>query len=130
MAKMFAIAPMSGGQPDTSPLVAGTDYRGYVFCDQIGNFGAYLFSGTGAQLIALNALPSVIGLVAVTDNGNVRWAELDDLFPNATRTRINTWLTNRGLQTIPAGWTNRRVVREIFERLNDKFSLDSFDVAD
>jgi hypothetical protein len=48
----------------------------------------------------------------------------------AIRTRLNTWLTNRGYPNIPAGWTYRRVVREIFERINPHFSLDNFDVAD
>ena len=128
MPKIFSLVRMSSGQPDFDPTV--TPVHGWVHCDSIGNWGAYLVSGTAAQLTALNALPQVVGLVAVTEAGDVRWAELDNNLPAAIRTRLNTWLTARGYPTIPTGWSNRRGVREIFQRFNARFDLAAFDVAD
>lgn len=120
--KAFALARMAGGQPDIDPTV--TPYHGYVLCDRIGNtgWGAYLFSGTGPQLVALDAHPQVVGIAAVT--------QLDDQVGSAVRTKINSWLSNRGQPTIPAGWSNRRVVREIYKRANARFDLNNFDVAE
>jgi hypothetical protein len=128
MAKMFALCQMSGGSPAVD--FSATPIRGYVLCDQVASWGAYLFSGTGAQLTALAAVPEVVPIVAVTENGGTKWAELDGTIAPAVRTKLNTWLTNRGYPNIPAGWTYRRVVREIYERINPHFSLDNFDVAD
>jgi hypothetical protein len=128
MAKLFCIVPIVGGAPDVDPSV--TPYKGYVLCDQVGGFGAYLFSGTGAQLTALNALPQVVGIVAVTENGGTKWAELDGTIAPAVRTKLNTWLTNRGYPNIPAGWSYRQVINAVYQRVNDRFSLDNFDVAD
>jgi hypothetical protein len=119
---------MVGGAPDVD--ASATPYKGYVLCDQVGGYGAYLFSGTGAQLTALNALPQVVGIVAVTENGGVKWAELDGTIAPAVRTKLNTWLTNRGYPTIPAGWSYRQVINAVYQRVNGRFSLDAFDVAD
>jgi len=128
MPKLFAIVPIDGAFPAIDRSV--TPYNGYILADQVGNYGAYLFSGTGAQLIALNALPNVVGIVAVTQNGDVRWAELDGTITPAVRTKLNTWLTNRGYPSIPAGWTNRQVVDAVFKRINPNFDLDNFDIAE
>lgn len=126
MTKAFALIRMVGGSPDIGEL----PYFGYVLCDRIGatNWGAYLISGTGAQLSAIDALPSVMGIVAVTQAGDVRWAELDDNIAGAARTKLNNWLTARFRPTIPAGWTNRRVVREIYQAANAHWNLASFDI--
>jgi hypothetical protein len=128
--KAFVLARMVGGQPDIDQTE--TPYHGYVLCDRIGStgWGAYLFSGTGAQLTVLDALPQVVGIVAVTQNENVRWAELDDQVGGAVRTKLNNWLSNRGQPTIPEGWSNRRIVREVYKRANANFDLNNFDVAE
>lgn len=126
--KAFAIIRMQGGQPEINP--EETPYHGYVLCDQLGQWGAYLISGTPAQLRAIDKLSHVYGICAVTESGDVRWRELDDAMTDKIRNRLNTWLENRGQQTIPEGWSNRRVVRAIFRRFNAHFDLDRFDVAD
>lgn len=128
MPKLFAICQMEGGMPQVD--FQATPVKGYVLADQIGGFGAYLFSGTGPQLVALNALPQVVGIVAVTESGDTRWAELDGVIAAAVRTRLNTWLTARGYPTIPAGWTYRRVIEAVYKRLNDHFDLGWFDIAE
>ena len=123
---MFAVSRMVGGSPDLGNPVP--PYHGYVLTGQVGQYGLYLFSGTPAQLAAINALPNVIGLFLLRTTGEgmnvVRWAEIDDGFATAARTRLNTWLTNNGKPTIPDGWTNKRVVKKLFEH------LDSAGVAD
>jgi hypothetical protein len=126
--KAFAIIRMSGGSPDIEEL----PIHGYVLAFHTPNYnwGGYLLSGTGPQLNALNSLPQVFGIVAVTEDGDVRWAELEGACPAAVRDRLNTWLTNRGYPNIPSGWTYRRVIREIFQRVNEHFDLDAIDVAD
>lgn len=117
---------------DTSPNIdsVATPYTGYVLCGQVAGWGAYLISGTGAQLLAIDALPGVVGLVAVTESGDKKWPELDGEIASAVRTKINNWLSNRGWPTIPLGWTYKRVVREIFTRISDRFDLNVFDVKD
>lgn len=126
--KAFAIIRMSGGQPEIDPVA--TPYHGYVLCDQVAGWGAYLVSGTPAQLSAIDQLAHVYGICAVTESGDVKWAELDGVCSEAVRTRLNTWLANRGYPTIPAGWTYRQIVRAVYQRVNTHFDLDRFDVAD
>lgn len=127
---MFAIARMVGGQPDIDQ--EATPIKGYVLCDQVANFGAYLFSGTGAQLSALDALPQVVGICAVTENGNVKWAELDGVVAAGVRTKLNTWITNNrhAWPLIPAGTAYRQILQVLYKRFNGKFDLSVIDVAD
>lgn len=128
MPKLFAIVPIVNGTPDIDRAV--TPYVGYVLCDRVGAHGAYLISGTGAQLIAINALASVIGLVVVTQAGNVRWTELNGVISLAVRTKLNTFLTNQGYPTIPAGRTYRQVINAVFQRVNARFDLSNFDISE
>lgn len=125
MAKLFCIAQMIGGVPNID-----LPYTGYVLADQLGNFGAYLISGSTQQLLDINALPQVVGIVAVTDNGNVRWTELDGVISSSVRTKINNFLTTRGLPNIPANWTYRQVITAVFQRFNTRFDLGGMDVIE
>ncbi len=124
----FAICRMAGGLPDIDFMA--TSVFGYTIGGVIGQFGAYLWSGTAAQLAALNALPQVVGICALTTAGDVRWAELDGKIAAAVRNRLNIWLGAQGYPTIPADWSNRQVVEAIYKRMNDRFDLGGIDVAD
>lgn len=128
--KAFVLIRMRGGRPDID--FEQTPIPGYVLADQIRNtgWGAYLVSGTGVQLLALDALPQVVGIVAVTEDGNVKWGELENPVDANVRQKLNTWLSSQSHPTIPDGWSNRRVVREIYERANAHFDLDQFDIAE
>ena len=121
------LAQLNGGMPDIDPTV--TPYHGFIRCGDLAGWCGYLVSGTGAQLLAIDALPGIVGLVAVTEDGDVKWPELAETIAAAVRTKLNTWLTNHGQQTIPADWAYRRVIRELYERMNPDFDLDNFDVA-
>jgi len=128
--KAFAIIRMSGGQPEINPETH--PYHGYVLADVIPgtNYGAYLVSGTPGQLQDINSLSHVLGICGVTEDGNIRWAELDGVCAAQTRDRINTWLENHNHPTIPDGWTYRRIIKEIYKRANEHFDLDRFDISD
>lgn len=134
MAKMFAISTHIGGTPIinmTDPTGANyTPCTGWVQCGTIGQYGAYIFSGTGDRLLAINALSNVIGLVAMTESGNVRWAELDGTITVAQRTKWNTWLSARGYPTIPVGATYRAIVMAVYKRLNNLWDLQTHDILD
>lgn len=130
MPHLFAICNMIGGSPN---IPASTPVKGYAHFDTLGQYGAYIFSGTAAQLAALNALPNVIGLVAMTGktDNDKEWLELDTVIAAGVRTKINTWLTARGFTNIPAGWTYKQVVRAIYQRFNSRFDpLEAVFVTD
>lgn len=128
MPKLFCLCTMTNGQPDIDSIA--TPYKGYVLCDQVGGHGAYLFSGTAGQLTTINGLANVVGIVAVTQAGDVRWAELDGVIAAGVRTKLNTWLTARGHPNVPAGWSYRQVVTAVFQRINGRFDLNQFDVVE
>jgi hypothetical protein len=70
--KFFCLTRVAGGAPDIGQL--GTDYTGHVQVDSVGSWGAYLISGSGAQLTAINALPQVIGICS----GDREWGEVGE----------------------------------------------------
>jgi len=108
-----------------------TPYHGYVRLagDPIGQWYGYLVSGTGPQLLALDALDNVEGLVAVrTGDGGLHWPE-EDMEANL-RVRLNTWLTNRGYETFPEGLTYKQWVIRLFRLFNKDFTLNRFSVKE
>jgi hypothetical protein len=129
MPHLFGLCRIEGGDPLIDRRV--TPFYGAVHDATVGNWAAYLFSGTGAELTALAALPvaQFVPIVAVTKSGDVRWAELDGVITTAVRNKLNTWLTNRSLPNIPTGWTYKQVVIGIFKRLHANFDLDNFYVV-
>lgn len=124
---MIAIVDTVGGLPKINTQT--TPYIAHALIWKAGNYGLYLFGGTAAQLTALNALPEVRGLCAMTENETVKWAELDGVITTAVRTKLNTWLTARGYPNIPAGWTYRQVARAIIRRLR-AYGEDTDEAAD
>ena len=128
MPHLLAVVDMIGGAPDVD--FQATPVTGHVFIFQTANFGLYMFGGSAAQLTALNALPKVRGLVAMTENETVKWAELDTVITTAVRNKLNTWLTARGYPTIPAGWTYRQVIRALLRRMRGSFGEDTDNWAD
>jgi hypothetical protein len=118
----IAVIRVEGGLP----VIAQADppYTNWVSMGDLpGNFGLFMVSDTLPRLAAADNLPGVYGICAMTKSGDVQWAELDNVITPAMRTKINAWLAAHGYPTIPAAWTNRRVVTEILKRINDKFDL-------
>jgi len=125
---MYAISRMQNGQPKD---VTFEIVHGWVLIGEFDVYGAYLFSGTASQLIAVNALPSVVGICRATV-GDTVLPELNDTITPSVRTKINNYLTSIGKDyQIPAGATNAQVIKRIykyfrgtFESLNDDWVKD------
>ena len=125
----IAVIRVEGGLP----VIAQADppYTNWVSMGDLpNNYGLYMVSDTLPRLAAADNLPGVYGICAMTKSGEVQWAELDNLITPAMRTKINIWLSAHGYPTIPATWTNRRVIREILTRINAKFNINNFFVAE
>ena len=120
-----AVIKQEGGFPVITQ--AAPPYTNYCSLGDLpGGWGLYLVADTQARLIAADAIPGVYGICLITEDGDVKWAELDNLITPVMRTKINTYLSNRGYPTIPATWTNKRVVRAILDRINPSFKLEDF----
>ena len=128
--RAFAIIKQVGGSPDLDREV--TNYHGFVLCAQYQSWGLYLVSGSPAQLLAIAALPAskVVPLCLVSTNESERFPELRDTVLAATRTKLNTWLTARGLPTIPVQATYMQILDAIAKRLNPAWTLEGHDVMD
>jgi len=129
--KAFTLIRMNDGRPDLPPAAQGR--VNWTLCDRIGGtgWGAYLVAATKAVLQGLEEQwDGFIGIVAVTEDGDVHWGELENPCADVVRARLNAYLTNHGYRTIPDGWSNRQVVREIYERANDRFDFRAIDIMD
>jgi hypothetical protein len=129
--KAFALIRMVGGQPDLPEAAQGL--VNYTLCDRIPgtSWGAYLVAATGANLQDLDTLwGGFIGIIAVSDSGDVHWGELENPAAEDVRSRLNTWLDARDMTLIPEQWTNRQVVRAIFREANQRFDFRAIDIMD
>jgi len=129
---LYAVTEMVGGQPNINNLPL-TGYALSAGPFGAGNWSLYLFSGTLAQLTAIGSLANVLPLAGMTDNGIIKWPELNNTITTAIRNKWNTWLTARGKPTIPAGWTYKQILIkavEYIKRLDDDWSLDGCWVKD
>ena len=134
MAKAFLLIRVVDNAPDIPAAILAAGPINWVLCDIKGHtppLGAYLMAASGAQLLALNDLPYCLGIVGVTENGDVKWGELEGEAEQATVDRLNTWLETNGYNVqVPGGWTYRRLVRELYQFFNDRFDLRNFDIMD
>ena len=89
---MYAIAKMSNGMPD----LGGLPYYGFVHIGRVGDWGAYLFSGTPAQLSAIAAAEGVIVLAERTDTEGEQWTERVQDMLCVRAVKVNEWLSNEG----------------------------------
>ena len=116
---MYAVVKMQGGTPVVDTELA--PYHGFVHIAQKGNYGVYLFSGTGAELVEVGKLPTVVPLVGMTDDGISKYTELSDTIIPYVRNKANAWLTELELPLIPEGWTYRQLLTKL---------VDVFEVTD
>lgn len=129
--KAFALIRMDAGQPAVN--FQDTPIHGYALASRVPgtNWGAYLVSGTGPQLLAFDALPQVLGILAFTRTGQHHWGpSMDNTIPQPTLTRLNAWLSNHNQPTIPPTWTYRQLIIAAFTRFNSHFDLDVLDVSE
>lgn len=125
----LAVIKQEGGLPVISQ--ANPPYTNWVSMGDLpDSFGLYLVSDTAARLVAADSISGVYGICAISQTGDIKWTELDSVITAAARTKINSFLSARGYPTIPAGWTNKQVVKAILTRINDKFDINDFWVVE
>lgn len=112
----------SKGAPDV-----GTGYSGFVHIGNLpGAYAAYVITGTGAQLLAIQGHANFLVGVQVTEAG-VRWSELNATLPAGVRTTINNWRQANGQSNISVGTT----WLQVFKFAANHFDLSgNFDVFD
>ena len=119
--RAYALIRMDGGRPAIGEL----PLRGYCLGASRQDWGMYMIAGTIAQLAAVNALPlsDFVGICTVPNIGEV--------VTPTVRTNLNDWADAEfpSLPTLPAGWTNRQVIIELFQRANTYYVHDAFGLA-
>jgi len=126
--KMFCIVKKTSSDPELDRTL--TPYTGHGYIGAFGQWAGYIISGTKSQLQAINALPQVYGLAYVTEAEGAHWTELDNAIAPAMRNKVNTWLTANAQAIIPAGWTNKKVIKAIMLKMNPIFEWGQHDIMD
>jgi hypothetical protein len=118
---------MVGGVPNLGELGVDT----YVLGAVQGEWGLYLLSDTRENLAALDALPSVCGIVTIATDGAIGTTPwLDAVCDQERLDALNAWLVADGLSPIPAGQTYRQVIAATGAQANVAFDLDRWDVLE
>lgn len=127
--KQFILVPVEGGVPVID--FEETPYHGYVLCDVKDGMGAYMFSGSPTQLLAIRNLPDTIQLVwwNETEDGKNKEVALSRPLAGNVRIALNAWLTDMGEDTIPAQNEGRGVLMSVYGFFNEHFNIDNFDVV-
>ena len=124
----LALIPHTGGIPQID--ATATPYAGSLFIGEKAGYGAFLISGTLAQLQALAALPNVYGICLLTTTTTAKWAEMDNAILPALRTKLNVLLTSKGITNIPVGMTNRTIVGILIKQFNVNVDMKNEWVSD
>lgn len=120
--RLFAVLPMTSGAPAIDAEVY--PYYGFVLCDESDGYGAYLLSGTAAQMEAIGALDEVYAIAFVTESDEEKWPELDEVVKPQVRAKLNRFLAPLGWPIIPAQQMARQAVERVFSRFNADFVLN------
>jgi hypothetical protein len=110
-AKAYCIAKIVNGQP--AWVESELDFRAYAMRCRKGNWGIYAVSGTGAQLVAIDAHPDVYGICTFNN--------IDEVMDSTLRANLNQFILDKGIHDtwqIPEDWTARQVFRKIVEYFN------------
>ena len=120
--RAYAIIKTTCGAP---ALPEGVELQGFALGAAAGDWGMYQIVGTSGQLQAVGALDigQAVGISAL--------ANLAEVMGAATRARIDAWADANfpSLPSVPAGWTNEQVVRELYGRANSHYVHEAFFIA-
>ena len=124
--KAFALLKMTGGLPD----VDGLPYCGHVLCAQIGEFGAYMITGTGPELLAIKnlGLNRVVPICVFTEDGPSYRPELDEHLTQAAVNYLNAWVESEhpNWPRANTGHTYGQVVEFLFKKFHGQFDMAGF----
>ena len=120
--RAYALIHTTSGAP---ALPEGVEIQGYALGAPAGDWGMYQVVGTSEQLQAVAALgiDQAVGISTI--------ASLGDVMGAATRARIDAWADAifPSLPSVPVGWTNEQVIRELYGRANEHYIHEAFFVA-
>lgn len=119
--RAYALLKMEGGRPALGDLTL----RGYCLGASRADWGMYMIAGTVTQLQAVDALPldTAVGICTVPNVG--------EAVPPTVRANLNAWADAEfsSLPTLPAGWTNEQVIRELYQRANAGYVHEAFGLS-
>ena len=120
--RAYALIRITGGQPALGEL----EISGYVIGASRADWGMYMIKGTAEQLLAVNALPlsDFVGICIKADEFEV--------VTLTVRANLNTWADAEfpSLPTLPVGWTNEQVIRELYKRANAHYVHETFGLVE
>lgn len=127
--KQFILVPAESGMPVID--FEETPYHGYVLCDIKHGMGAYMFSCSPTQLLAIRNLPDTIQLVwwNETEEGENKIAALNKPLAGNVRADLNVWLASVEEEEIPPVNTGRGVLMSVYGFFNEYFDINNFDVV-
>lgn len=96
---------------------------GWVWAGKLGQWNAVLVTTTENRLDAIDASPNAILLVRMSDGRQ----ELENDIDPVILTRLNTWLTARGI-TIEENAPIRQIIRKLFRRFETHFEIHAIEV--
>lgn len=96
---------------------------GWVWAGKLGQWNAVLVTTTENRLDVIDASPNAILLVRMSDGRQ----ELENDIDPVILTRLNTWLTARGI-TIEENAPIRQIIRKLFRRFETHFEIHAIEV--
>ena len=92
-------------------------FKGFVLGAMSGDWGLYCLAGTLEQIVAINAHANTVGISTLAD--------LDEIVTPGVKNAIDAWAyaSFPSLPPVPAAWTNRQVIQELGERVDDHFII-------
>jgi len=110
------------GYPDLDDGGEQLLFKGYVLGAMAGAWGLYLVMGTSAQLAAIHAHANTVGICTL--------GGLDETVTGAVKSALDAWADAHfpSLPPVPADWTNRQVIQELGERVDENFTIPGTDI--
>jgi len=111
--RAYLIASKPTGLPD----FGGLPFKGFVLGAMSRDFGLYLVAATSAQLAAIDALGTTVGICTLAD--------LDETVTAAVKAAIDAWAAVNfpSLPAVPPAWSNRQVIQELGEHVAANFTI-------
>ena len=116
--RAYLLAHKPTGLPDFN----GLPFKGFVLGAMSGEWGLCIVAATSAQLAAIDALATTVGICTVS--------ELDETVTADTKTEIDAWAVANfpSLPAVPPAWPNRQVIQDLGRRVAANFTIPGTNV--
>lgn len=105
--------------------VGGFQHVGHV--GHIANWGAYVLQSSKQRLETIDSRAPAAKWVPLTlldEDDTIKQGQLNDTIMESARTTLNVKLAARGLPLIPSGWSNKQMLKRVFEEFEGEFAKD------